>query len=181
MIKYFIFLIISEFILAEEPLCIVSNNHCIKCHPLTKLCLSCDSDIYIPDEKGGCKLARKCTPGNNYCIDCEGEGKLCKKCEEGYFPDGNGGCSYTSNCDVSLQGECLTCNDNFILVGQQFGIIRELKICKSLNSENLKNCKRINMIKGICQECEEGFYKNYGDNKCIKSPNCYESVFIINV
>ena len=127
--------------------------------------------------KGGCDYSRKCTPGNNYCIDCDGEGKLCKKCEEGYFPDGNGGCSYTSNCDVSLQGECLTCNDNFILVGQQFGIIRELKICKSLNSENLKNCKRINMIKGICQECEEGFYKNYGDNKCIKSPNCYESVF----
>ena len=177
MISIIIFLLIINFILSDDPTCMVFSNHCAKCHPITNLCISCESNIYIPDDKGGCIYARKCTPGNNYCIECNEEGKLCKKCEEGYFPDGNGGCSYTNDCDISLDGECLICKDNFILIGQNYGVIKPLKICKSLNSDDLKNCKIINTIKGICQECEDGFYRNYGDQRCTKTQNCYESVF----
>ena len=176
-LSYLIFFHFFKMTLSEEPSCNVFSNHCTKCHPITNLCIACDSDIYAPNDKGGCDYARKCKEGNNYCIECNGEGKLCKKCEEGYFPDGNGGCTYTNNCDVSYQGECLICNEGYILIGQQFNLMKELKICKSLNSDDLKNCKRINTIKGICVECEEGFYKNYGDQRCIKTENCYESVF----
>ena len=175
MIMYLFFSLIFEIVLSDT--CTAFSNHCIKCHPITNLCVTCESDIYTPDNKGGCEYARKCIPGNNYCIECNSEGKLCNKCEEGYFPDGNGGCSYTSNCDVSSEGECIICNEGFILIGQQFGLIKELKICKSLNSDDLKNCKRINTIKGICIECEEGFFKNYGDSKCSKTEYCYESIF----
>ena len=177
MFHIFIVIQILKLVLSDEPSCVVHSNHCTKCHPLTKLCISCDSDIYSTDDKGWCQYARKCTPGNNYCVSCDGEGKLCKKCEEGYFPDGNGGCSYTNNCDISSEGECLICNDNYILIGQQFSLIKELKVCKSLNSDDLKNCKKINTIKGICQECEDGFYKNYGDSRCTKTQHCYESIF----
>ena len=177
MISHMIFLIILETIFSEEPSCNVFSNHCSKCHPITNLCISCDSDIYAPNDKGGCDYARKCTEGNNYCLECSSDEKLCQKCDEGYFPDGNGGCSYTNNCDISSQGECLICNENYILIGQQFDLIKELKICKSLNSDDLKHCKRINTIKGKCVECEDGYYKNYGDQRCTKTRNCYESVF----
>ena len=177
MINTYIFLFALKFILSNNPTCTTFSSHCKKCHPITNLCISCDSDIYTPDDKGGCEYSRKCISGNNYCIKCNSEGKICEKCEEGYFPDENGGCSYSNNCDISLNGECLICKEGFILIGQQFSLIKELKICKSINSDDLKNCKRINTIKGICVECEPGFYKNIGDNRCTKTENCYESVF----
>ena len=177
MINIYIFLFALKYILSDNPSCIAFSNHCSKCHPITNLCISCDFDIYSPDDKGGCDYARKCTSGNNYCIECNSEGKICQICEEGYFPDENGGCSYTNNCEISLNGECLICKEDYVLIGQDFDLAKELKICKSINSDDLKNCKRINTIKGICIECEEGFYKNSGDSRCTKTENCYESVF----
>ena len=31
----------------------------------------------------------------------------CNKCEKGYYPDQNGGCSYTDNCQISYKGKSL--------------------------------------------------------------------------
>ena len=174
---FYIFLLTLKIIITDKPYCTTFSNHCTKCNPLTNLCISCDLDIFTPDDKGGCSYSRKCIPDNNYCKECNTEGKICEKCEEGYFPDDNGGCSYTSNCNISLDGECLICKEDYILIGRQFDLIKELKICKSINSDDFKNCKTINTIKGICKECEEGFYLNSGDNRCTKTENCYESVF----
>ena len=174
-IKFILILLLKISLSFSE--CIVNNNHCTKCHPLTKLCIKCDLNIYSPDENGGCKNSNKCEIGLNQCEECNENGQLCKKCIEGYFPDDNGGCSYTDNCEISYNGKCLKCKENFILIGEKEHIYNNdvIKICKSLLFGDLKNCEEINEITGFCEKCKEGYYLNIGDRKCIKSENCYES------
>ena len=169
MFKIFIFLIFFDKFYSL-PSCIVGENYCSSCNPVTKLCIKCEKDIYIPDENGGCKNAEKCILGNNYCLECNEEGNLCKECDISYYSDLNGGCSYTDNCEISYKGECLKCKENFILNENN-------KICKSLKSEEFKNCKLINNSTLTCEECEEGYYLNSGDNKCSIYDNCYKSLF----
>ena len=156
-----------------SPNCIEKENFCSICNPITKLCAKCNLNILIPDEKGGCKNAKKCIPGNNYCSQCSEDGELCKTCEEKYFPDENGGCSYTDDCSISYKGDCLKCKEEFILVGQN------IKICKSLFSEEFKNCEQINNISGKCEKCKDNYFLNSGDQKFIPTDNCYESSFNI--
>ena len=178
MFKYFIFSIILKIIITA-PTCNEGTNYCSKCHPITKLCVKCEKDIYAPDEFGGCKKAEKCIKGINHCSECNDEGNLCKTCEESYYPDENGGCSYTNNCEISYEGKCIKCREDFILIGKSeyYSTDDEIKICKSLNSEDLKNCEKIDLEKGICQQCKNGYYLSNDDRKCTKTQNCYESTF----
>ena len=158
--------------------CVPGQNYCDKCNPITKLCIKCEKDIYIPDEKGGCEYSHKCAIGINQCLQCDSDNKLCKKCFDGYYPDENGGCTYTENCELSFRGECLKCKENYILVGEKSNYgVKTIKICKSLYSEDLKNCQGINESNGVCEICKEGYYLNSGDNKCTNTDNCYESIF----
>ena len=159
------------------PFCQEGKNNCTKCNYMTDLCIKCNKDIFIPDSKGGCEGAKKCLLGNNYCKECEEDSKLCKICEEGYFPDENGGCSYTNNCEISSHGECIKCKDNYILIGENTYLFDGFILCKSINSEDFKNCKEINKRKGICTKCKEGYYLNKGDNRCSETENCSESIF----
>ena len=178
MLKKFIFLIPFFIIIISEPICEEGVNNCVKCNYLTKLCTKCEKDIYIPDEVGGCtKGAKKCIIGRNYCYQCSEKEGLCEICEDGYFPDENGGCSYTANCAISEKGECIKCINNYILIGKSYFRSDNLKICKSLNSEDFKNCEEINEEKGICSKCKENYYLNTGDFRCIKTQNCSESIF----
>ena len=173
-IKFFIIFILE--IALSIPFCVEGENNCSKCNPITKLCVKCDKDVYSPDENGGCENAKKCTTGNNYCNECSEE-NICKLCEEGFFPDDNGGCSYTNNCEISYKGQCLKCKEDFILIGKENNLYKEIKICKSLNLDDFKNCLKINTEIGTCEECEEGFYLNNGDKKCSKIENCNESTY----
>jgi hypothetical protein len=168
-IFYLLLIIFSNIILISSS-CKENNNNCEKCNPLTNLCRKCLYDNYFPDNNGGC--IPKCKLGKNYCNECDIEETLCKSCEFGYYPDEIGGCSFTENCEESYKGLCLKCNKNFILIENEY-----LKICKSLDSEDLKNCKSINTTNGLCDECEKGYFLNEGDLKCIEMNNCYESVF----
>ena len=171
-----LFLIFLKIVLCLST-CIIDKNHCLRCNPVTKLCVKCDKEIFTPDKNGGCQYSYKCELGINYCLDCDQNGKICNKCREGYFPDENGGCSYTDYCEISYRGECLKCKDNFILIGRpNIYSEGEIKICKSLNSDDLKNCEIINNYTGICEECKEGFYLNKGDKNCVSIENCYQSV-----
>ena len=171
-IYFFLILLLNlELIISS---CFLGYNHCLKCDPITDLCFECEKDIYSPDDKGGCENAKKCEAGNNHCIECEPEGNLCKSCEKTYFPDENGQCSYTKHCEISEQGKCLKCNHNYILIGKDSDY--SLKICKYINSEDLKNCEKINIQNGLCEICKEGYYLNEGDKKCTNVENCYESI-----
>ena len=91
-----------------------------------------------------------------------------------FFPDENGSCSYTDNCEISYQGKCPKCIEDYILIGGKNSLIT---ICKSLNSEDLKNYKQINIEKGFCEKCIEGYFLGKGDNKRINIENCFESFF----
>ena len=168
----FVLFIIIKLIIAD-PICKKYENYCNKCNPLTNICSKCKLDILIPDEYGGCIGAKKCTLGYNNCDECDFEGQLCYKCESGYFPDKNGGCSYTDNCKLSYNGECLECDNNFILIG----INKEYKRCKYLNSDDLKNCMQINNETGACEVCDEGYFLNTDDKKCIKTEYCRKSIY----
>ena len=166
------FLIIFNFSFSAS--CEMFENNCLKCDPLTNLCFRCEYDVLTPDDKGGCTGAKKCIYGNNYCEECNFDGNLCEKCEEGYYPDENGGCSYTENCEISYNGECLKCNKDYILIGK-IQYYDTLKICKSLSSSDLKNCKNIDETDGLCLKCKDGFTLTKGDKKCTNVTNCYES------
>ena len=176
MLIYLIPLILSRIILSLQS-CQESQSHCEQCNPVTKLCVKCNLDVLSPDKNGGCGKSNNCIIGENYCIECNEEGTLCNKCFEGYFPDNNGGCSYTDNCEIAYKGRCIECKDSFILIGKGNYPNEEIKICKSINSDDLKNCKKINLEKGLCEKCEEGYYLGSLDKKCTNIENCLESVF----
>ena len=151
----FIFSIDSSL---SSPLCMIGTNHCLSCNPITNLCIKCDKNIYIQDKNGGCQNSNQCLLGYNQCIECNEEGNLCKTCIDGYFPDENGGCSFTSNCEISYQGNCLKCKNDYILIGENNYLNNGIKICKSLIIGDLKNCEIINIEKGFCEKCLEGYF-----------------------
>ena len=168
-----ILLILSLIEVYSSPVCKESVNHCYHCNPVTNLCSKCsNSDIFIPDENGGCKGAKKCMAGRNLCIECHENGELCKKCEINYYPDANGGCSYSEGCEISYRGECLQCEEDYILVGKD----ENIKMCKSLSIEIYKNCEHINLETGMCDKCEEGYFLN-SEQKCTKVEFCKESIY----
>lgn len=51
------------------------------------------------------------------------------------------------------------------------------KICKPYNSEDLQNCKSINLLKGKCSRCEDGYYLGETDKKCTKVEYCSMSSY----
>lgn len=170
-IYIFCFFIIQ---ILSTPICIINSNHCSKCNQLTNLCFKCEKqDSFIPDDKGGCKGTKACIPGINYCNECDLEGKLCYKCDDGYYIDENGGCSSTPNCKISYKGGCIECKQNYLLLGSD----NKYKFCKSLLSNDYLNCKEIDINNGECKICEDGYFLNEGDRRCIKTENCYESIF----
>ena len=169
---FFLIFIISKIL--TSPSCTESKNYCEICNPFTNLCSKCmKKNILIPDNNGGCIGAQKCELGENYCNECDEEGKICKICEKGFYPDENGGCSFTGNCKISHKGQCLECINDYILIGKK----NELSICKYLFSEDFNNCKEIYILDGTCKTCNEGYYLNKGDQKCSNVKNCYESKY----
>ena len=171
---YFILLLILILKINSEPECILSQNYCKKCNPITNLCFLCEQpEIFIPNENGGCSGSKRCYPGKNYCHECDVTGELCQKCDIGLFPDQNGGCSYSNFCKISYKGECIECIENYIIVGEKYNF----KFCKSIFSDDFLNCEIIDNINGVCQKCKEGFYLTRGDRKCIKTKDCHESIF----
>ena len=175
--KIIVILLINLQIVLSVLNCTESLRHCSRCNMVTKLCVQCDKNIYVPDEYGGCKNSKKCVLNQNFCMECNEQGNLCSKCEEGYFPDENGGCSYSANCEASYEGKCVECIENFVLVGADNYYAGEIAVCKSNSSQDLMNCETIDEQKGICTKCKEGYYLNSGDSKCSTVPNCYQSSF----
>ena len=174
--SYFSILVIIQIIstINSKPLCIENSNFCDVCNILLNLCAKCEkSDIFVPDENGGCIGAKKCIIGKNYCNECDKEEKICETCEINYYPDENGGCTYSEGCEISYKGECLKCKEDYILIGKENGP----RFCKSLSLNNYKNCKEINKETGFCNECKKGYFLTSEDNNCIKIENCKESIF----
>ena len=168
MFRYFLLLLVFQIILSE-PSCTKGEKNCLLCNPLSKLCLQCEYEVYVPDKNGGCIKSKDCILGKNYCNECDEDKKICKTCEEGYFPDENGGCSYANNCAVSYKGKCLECKENYLLN-------KNINVCKSLNLEEFRNCEKFN-DEGTCEKCDEGYYLGSGDKKCTKIENCKESIY----
>ena len=170
-IHIFFFLIIINYSISYQ--CIEGENFCLKCNSESNLCIQCKNEVLIPDSQGGCEGINKCKLGENYCNECNIENTLCNTCEIGFFPDDNGGCSFNDNCQISYKGLCLKCQQDYILIGPG----EDYKFCKSIYSSDLKNCKTINEEKGICTECEDGYFLGKGDYTCTKIEHCYESSF----
>ncbi len=167
----FILLVFSLFSFSFQE-CVESKNNCAICNPFSNLCVKCEKSIYKPDIKGGCELSKTCVLGQNYCNECNIAGNLCSLCENGHYPDKNGGCSTTDNCEVSFKGECLQCNEDYYLVGSS-----SFKFCKYKYAEDFKNCKKIDSETGLCKECNNGFYMSTSDKKCIETDHCEESLY----
>ena len=176
MLNYIILLSIFSLILSTKS-CTEGKNLCYQCNKQKSLCIKCEKKLYIPNEVGGCDLARKCIVGQNNCLQCSLEGNLCEVCENEYFPDENGGCSYTENCKVSERGRCLKCKKDYILIGFDYYLVEGIKFCKSIYSDDLKYCERINYENGLCLKCKNGYYLGTEDKKCTTISNCIESIY----
>ena len=171
--KFMLFLFISISI--SSPSCQQGFNHCTICHNITNLCLKCQNDIFVPNNQGGCKPIKKCKNKNNHCLECNDIGDLCKICENSYYPDEIGGCSHTKNCLASYNGDCLECKEDYILIGQEH--YEGIKVCKSKNSPDFKNCNQTDYSTGFCLECKEGYYLGLEDFICTETKNCSKSVY----
>lgn len=171
--KFMLFLFIPISI--SSPSCQQGFNHCTICHNITNLCLKCQNDIFVPDSQGGCKPIKKCKNKNNHCLECNDIGDLCKICENSYYPDEIGGCSHTKNCLASYNGDCLECKEDYILIGQEH--YEGIKVCKSKNSPDFKNCNQTDYSTGFCLECKEGYYLGLKDFICTETKNCSKSVY----
>ena len=177
MLLYLSIFILSNIFITNQ-VCVLGEKKCIKCNPITKLCIKCEKDIYTPDSNGGCQNSNQCIIGKNHCFQCNENGKLCKECDIDYFPDENGGCSLTDNCVISYKGECLKCKDNYILIGNRdYYDNSPIKLCKPKYSDDLIHCSSISYDKGFCLECEEGYYLSSWNRKCIKIANCEYAEF----
>ena len=96
-----------------------------------------------------------CKEREKNCLKCNGVTNLCVKCSaDNYFPDKNGGCTYTENCKISYKGECIECKQNFLKIGKK----GEWVICKYYLNEDFNNCKKINYEKGYCEICEDNYF-----------------------
>ena len=169
---YISVLLLSFFSLSlSSPLCTVNTNFCKECHPITNLCIQCQYDNMITDDNGGCIGSKKCSIGDNYCYECSEDSSLCSECEIGYYPDQNGGCTYVENCEISYNGHCVKCLEDYYLIGN------ELKICKFKELDDFQNCKQINYTNGLCSVCEDGYFLNSGDKKCVSIEHCLKSSF----
>jgi hypothetical protein len=150
--------------------CEKGKNFCVLCELATDLCKQCESELFIPDENGGCKGSKKCYVNQNYCLECSSSSHLCSECDTGYFPDDNGGCSLVKNCDVSENGNCKKCIDGYALIYSGKNYME----CISMDTEELLNCEEYDLY-GHCNKCKEGFYLNAGDRKCSGTENCLKS------
>jgi len=172
-----ILLIISNMFFSVNS-CVSGYKHCSICNPYTNLCYLCDKENLAPDDKGGCDYTKICKYGMNFCLECSNEEEnLCIKCENGYYPDEYGGCSYTKHCVLSERGKCLKCKEEYVLIGRDNSLGEGIRLCKYIYSEDLKNCKIVNLFNGLCDVCQEGFYLNRKDKKCSHTENCDESTF----
>ena len=166
-----ILLLISLGISLSSHSCEVGKDFCLDCHFITNLCTKCEYNILVPDEQGGCKGSKKCSSGKNYCSECNEDNILCKECEIGFYLDNNGGCSYTENCEISFNGQCIKCQPDYYLIGN------ELKLCKYIELDDFQNCKEINYTSGVCSTCEENYFLNSGDKKCVSTEHCSMSSY----
>ena len=180
MVYYLIYIFLISYKIFICSKCVEGQNFCKLCNPITKFCAECyNKEVLKPDEYGGCEGIKKCEIGKNFCEECNSNEDLCLICEEGYIADENGGCSYASNCEISSEGVCIKCKNDFILIGKSTynDIYDNIKICKYNNSEEFKNCFVINAEKGGCKLCEKDYYLTGKDKKCIKTQYCSEAKF----
>ena len=152
----------------SQPYCKENENNCLKCNTMTNLCIKCITDNFFPDKDGGCEP--KCILGKNYCNLCNEEETLCAYCEPGFYPDQIGACSNTNNCETSYRGKCLTCINDFIL-------IEDPGFCKSLNTEDLKNCINISNKKWYLPWMQRRIYFKCGRPKMLR----YRILLWINI
>ena len=169
MFKYIYLIFISLFSFSFQS-CSQGKNFCVLCELYTDLCKKCESDLFKPDLKGGCEGAKKCIKDYNYCLECSSTNYTCDKCVEDYYPDNNGGCAKIENCEVSENGECKMCIENYALIYQGQPYLE----CVSMDTEELLNCEEYD-IYGHCLKCKENYYMNAGDEKCSNTENCFNS------
>ena len=170
MIKY-IYVIFIIFISSSNQSCTQGKNFCVLCELATDLCKKCESDIFIPDAKGGCEGAKKCIKDYNYCLECSSTNYTCEKCHEDFnYTDNNGGCTNIENCEVSENGLCKICKENYALIYNGHTYLE----CVSMDTEELLHCEEYDNY-GHCLKCKDNYYMNAGDKKCSNTQNCLYS------
>ena len=136
----FFFLISSSY-----QTCTKGKNFCVLCELATDLCKQCESEIFKPDTTGGCEGAKKCKKNQNHCLKCSNISYICDTCDDNYFRDNNGGCANIENCEISENGICKKCQENYALVYKGHYYLE----CVSMDTEELLNCQEYDIYKNM--------------------------------
>ena len=170
MIKSFSLIFFFLISYSYQSSCIKGKNFCVLCELATDLCKQCESEVFKPDDKGGCEGAKICKKNENHCSKCSNTSYICEICDENYYRDNNGGCANVEYCEISEDGNCKKCQENYALVYKGHYYLE----CVSMDTEELLHCEEYDVY-GHCLKCKDNYYLNAGDNKCSNTKNCLYS------
>ena len=163
------------------------------CKIVSDKCEKCDYGYKFAEDG-------KCTKTNNCSETDNGD---CIECSTGYYLGLDGKCSDKKHCIYSsINSDCIECEDGYVWNNynqkcdsteekfENCRITLDAEICSDCKKEYYLNitdrlcydntkkndfykCRRV--IDDICQECEDGYFYGYNDNKCSKIDKCIES------
>ena len=179
---------INGFFLSENNLCGKSQN-CVKIDKNAN-CIECSEGYFLSENENICTTEEHCQFANNQfgnCVFCDfsfyielDTGKCysnqenekfkfctsvlsgkCTGCEYGYFFDKDNKCVSSLNCLKSENGICLKCEEGYHLELDNHCV-------------NVEKCKYSNAW-GKCIECENNYYFDPKENKCLLGINQYKN------
>ncbi len=174
--------ICSSGFFAEEGKCVLNPLDSInKCEKYSRLdhCLECSNGHYL-------KTSKVCAPVVNidYCEEYDGRSSKvsCRRCFKEFYLAGENNCqrrgeqSQIEFCKELIfnQEKCLECIEGFSLTS-------DLKKCLP----SIDNCRRYmpstrkdSLLE--CQECEEGFYWDIGNQICLEGAIAHCEIYFKN-
>ena len=130
-------------------------------------CLKCKDGYALIGKENEFKFCKSLSIENfKNCKTINYEKGICNECEDSYYlTSGDFKCIKTENCQESIFGNCIKCNNNYYYD-------RKENKCKEKDND-FKYCKQT--INGItCEICEDGYY--FDENKiCVETQFCLES------
>ena len=163
-------LIFSFLVSFSDQSCQPGKNFCFQCDPSWKICEKCESELFKLNAKGECEGAKKCKLNENHCLKCSDSSYICEICEDNYYRDNNGGCSIVENCEISENGICRKCEENYDLFYKGHFYLE----CVTTDTEEFRYCEEYDVY-GYCTKCQDNYYINAGDKRCSTTQNCLYS------
>ena len=159
---------LDDYIKTKCKKCSDLIDNCEECYGNTNsiICTSCNNNYFLSKEKNICEPLCETQKNNNHCETCDRERNICKKCNEYYYmPSDEEDKSKCSSCPNNVY-ECsgtktkvkiLKCGNYSISVRNESSQEEITRCCFPMSGPNEK-CRTSDYLKGICENCNPGYY-----------------------